>query len=54
MKHGEYRISDATIYEGKKLAIMSSALNMVFTPIKFLLYIFTGSAALLAEAVHFY
>ena len=45
-------MSYATAYEGKKLAIMSSALNMVLTAVKFLLYIFTGSAALLAETVH--
>jgi divalent metal cation (Fe/Co/Zn/Cd) transporter len=51
VKHGEYKMSDAIVYEGKKLAIMSSALNMVFTEVKFLLYLFT-SATLLAEAIH--
>ena len=52
MKHREDRMRDTSAYEGKKLAIMSSALNMLLTAVKFLLYIFTGSAALLAEAIH--
>ncbi len=45
-------MSYATAYEGKKQALMSSVLNILLTTIKFLLYIFTGSAAILAETVH--
>ncbi len=37
---------------GKGLASLSLGLNISFTALKYLLYIFTGSSALLAEAVH--
>jgi len=36
----------------KKLAFLSLGLNALLTAVKFLLYPFTGSAAILAEAVH--
>lgn len=51
MKDTERRKSDTSAYEGKKIAIASSGLNSALTAIKFLLYLFTGSAAVLAEAV---
>ena len=37
---------------GKRLATYSFVLNFVLTLAKYFLYLFTGSAALLAETVH--
>jgi divalent metal cation (Fe/Co/Zn/Cd) transporter len=39
-------------YEGRKLAVVSAALNMFFTATKFSLYLLSGSSALLAETAH--
>ncbi|MFZ5997000.1 MAG: cation diffusion facilitator family transporter [Nitrospirota bacterium] len=52
MKDGERRKRGATAYEGKRIAIKSLGLNIFFTITKFLLYIYAGSTALLAEAIH--
>lgn len=38
--------------EGKKLAILSVALNIFFTATKLSLYLLSGSSSLLAETVH--
>jgi len=44
---------DETVtHGGKRLAAMSLGLNISFTAVKYLLYLFTGSSALLAETVH--
>ena len=43
---------DPGIHGGKRLAAMSLGLNISFMAVKYLLYLFTGSSALLAETVH--
>ncbi|MCI0468646.1 MAG: cation transporter, partial [Nitrospirae bacterium] len=45
---------DATVHDGKRLAALSMSLNIALTAVLFTLYLFTGSAALLAESVHFF
>ncbi len=47
-----YRNAQLTVDDGKKLAVYSFGLNLFLTLVKYLLYNFSGSAALLAETVH--
>jgi cation diffusion facilitator family transporter len=46
------RKEDVIAYEGKKLAVVSAALNIFFTATKFSLFLLSGSSALLAETAH--
>lgn len=44
--------NNSLFYAGKGIARMSLGLNIILTSVQFILYFFTKSAALLAEAVH--
>jgi len=46
------KTDETGIHGGKGLASLSLGLNISFASIKYFLYLFTGSSALLAEAVH--
>ena len=52
MGDGNTGKEDVIAYEGKKLAVVSAALNIFFTATKFSLYLLSGSSALLAETAH--
>jgi cation diffusion facilitator family transporter len=50
--HDDSKKGSVISIEGKKLAVGSTALNVLLSAIKFSLYLITGSSALLAETVH--
>ncbi len=52
VEHDDGKTGNVISVEGKKLAVGSTALNVLLTAIKFSLYLITGSSALLAETVH--
>jgi cation diffusion facilitator family transporter len=52
MKNEMENKQSTAIHEGKRLALLSFGLNVCLMVSKFLLYLFSGSIALLAETVH--